>query len=107
MCLVNYVLIYLFLFFQFVFIINAIEGFGLGWTQVHVIRVTISIGIRNAFSILRGQIWAAVVVLESVVSFLYCRTIIYVILGLIWLLPLKRFLIWMETGSWSPPPKSD
>lgn len=31
------------------------------------------------------------------------QTVVYVILGLIWLLPLKRFLIWMETGSWSPP----
>ena len=28
---------------------------------------------------------------------------IYLVLGLIWLLPLKRFLIWMETGSWSAP----
>lgn len=31
------------------------------------------------------------------------QTVIYVVLGLIWLLPLKRFLIWMETGSWSAP----
>lgn len=31
------------------------------------------------------------------------QTVIYLVLGLIWLLPLKRFLIWMETGSWSPP----
>ena len=31
------------------------------------------------------------------------QTVIYVILGLIWLLPLRRFLIWMETGRWSPP----
>lgn len=31
------------------------------------------------------------------------QTVVYVILGLIWLLPLKRFLIWMETGRWSPP----
>lgn len=28
------------------------------------------------------------------------QTIVYVILGLIWLLPLGRFLKWMETGSW-------
>lgn len=26
------------------------------------------------------------------------QTVIYLILGVIWLLPLKRFLIWMETG---------
>lgn len=24
----------------------------------------------------------------------------YVVLGTIWLLPLRRFLIWMETGRW-------
>ncbi|HQA19082.1 MAG TPA: DUF2842 domain-containing protein, partial [Novosphingobium sp.] len=23
---------------------------------------------------------------------------VYVVLGVVWLLPLKRFLIWMETG---------
>ena len=34
------------------------------------------------------------------------RTLIYIILGLIWLLPLRRFLIWMETGKWSPPPST-
>lgn len=35
------------------------------------------------------------------------QTVVYVVLGLIWLLPLKRFLIWMETGSWSPPAPKD
>ena len=25
---------------------------------------------------------------------------VYVVLGLIWLLPLRRYLIWMETGRW-------
>lgn len=28
------------------------------------------------------------------------ETAAYMILGVIWLLPLKRFLIWMETGRW-------
>jgi hypothetical protein len=28
------------------------------------------------------------------------QTPVYVILGLVWLLPLKRFLVWMETGRW-------
>jgi membrane protein implicated in regulation of membrane protease activity len=37
----------------------------------------------------------------------WAQTIVYLVLGLVWLLPLKRFLIWMETGRWSPPPKSD
>ena len=31
------------------------------------------------------------------------QMVIYLLLGVIWLLPLRRFLIWMETGSWSPP----
>ncbi|WP_299192292.1 DUF2842 domain-containing protein [uncultured Erythrobacter sp.] len=35
------------------------------------------------------------------------QTIVYLVLGIIWLLPLKRFLIWMETGSWSPPQEPD
>jgi len=25
---------------------------------------------------------------------------VYVVLGLLWLLPMRRFLIWMETGRW-------
>ncbi len=25
---------------------------------------------------------------------------VYILLGVVWLLPLKRFLIWMETGRW-------
>ncbi len=28
------------------------------------------------------------------------QTVAYVVLGTIWLLPLRRFLIWMETGRW-------
>ena len=32
---------------------------------------------------------------------IWAQTIVYVVLGLIWLLPLKRFLIWMETGRWN------
>lgn len=31
------------------------------------------------------------------------QTPIYIVLGIVWLLPLKRFLIWMETGRWSAP----
>ena len=25
---------------------------------------------------------------------------VYLVLGVIWLLPMRRFLIWMETGRW-------
>lgn len=28
------------------------------------------------------------------------QTPVYILLGVVWLLPLKRFLIWMETGHW-------
>lgn len=30
----------------------------------------------------------------------YVQSVIYLILGVAWLLPLKKFLIWMETGKW-------
>lgn len=33
----------------------------------------------------------------------WIQTVIYLTLGLIWLLPLKRFLVWMETGQWNHP----
>jgi hypothetical protein len=28
------------------------------------------------------------------------QTPVYIVLGLLWLLPMRRFLIWMETGRW-------
>lgn len=28
------------------------------------------------------------------------QTPVYVALGIVWILPLRRFLIWMETGRW-------
>ena len=28
------------------------------------------------------------------------QTVSYLFFGLVWLLPLRRFLSWMETGSW-------
>ena len=31
------------------------------------------------------------------------QTVVYLVLGIAWLLPLRRFLIWMETGRFSPP----
>lgn len=31
---------------------------------------------------------------------IWTQAIVYLILGIIWLLPLRRFLIWMETGNW-------
>jgi predicted membrane channel-forming protein YqfA (hemolysin III family) len=36
------------------------------------------------------------------------QTPIYVVLGIVWILPLKRYLIWMETGRWRmPAPESE
>ncbi|HUD91354.1 DUF2842 domain-containing protein [Sphingobium sp.] len=29
------------------------------------------------------------------------QTPVYVVLGIVWILPLGRFLVWMETGRWS------
>ena len=29
------------------------------------------------------------------------QAVVYCFLGVVWLLPLRRFLIWMETGRWS------
>ena len=31
------------------------------------------------------------------------QALVYLVLGIAWLLPLKRFLIWMETGRFSAP----
>ena len=31
------------------------------------------------------------------------QALVYLVLGVAWLLPLRRFLIWMETGSWKAP----
>lgn len=28
------------------------------------------------------------------------QAVVYLVLGVAWLLPLRRFLIWMETGRW-------
>jgi len=32
---------------------------------------------------------------------------VYILLGVVWLLPLRRYLIWMETGRWSVPEKEE
>lgn len=28
------------------------------------------------------------------------QTPVYILLGVVWLLPLRRYMIWMETGRW-------
>lgn len=37
----------------------------------------------------------------------WAQTVVYLVLGVVWLLPLRRFLIWMETGRTSPPDQND
>ncbi|MDG2002986.1 MAG: DUF2842 domain-containing protein [Novosphingobium sp.] len=32
---------------------------------------------------------------------------VYILLGVVWLLPLRRYLIWMETGRCSAPDKGE
>ena len=34
---------------------------------------------------------------------IWAQTVVYVVLGIAWLLPLRPFLIWMETGRLRPP----
>ncbi len=31
------------------------------------------------------------------------QTLIYIVLGVVWLLPMRGFLMWMETGHWRVP----
>lgn len=28
------------------------------------------------------------------------QAVVYLVLGIVWLLPLRRFILWMETGRW-------
>ena len=35
------------------------------------------------------------------------QTVFYVVAGTIWLLPLRGFLSWMETGSWRAPDEGE
>ena len=35
------------------------------------------------------------------------QSLVYLVLGIVWLLPLRRFLIWMETGRWAAPDDPD
>jgi hypothetical protein len=37
----------------------------------------------------------------------WAQTLVYIVLGVIWIRPLRRFLIWMETGRWSAPTGDD
>lgn len=65
---------------------------------------------RKPFGIL-GMI-AGLVVYAGVVARLlgplgmlpwYLAVPVYIVLGVLWLLPMKPLLLWMETGSWRRP----
>lgn len=64
------------------------------------------------FSLLIGLMVYAIVIARYAPDLIggwptLAQTLVYVVLGVIWLLPLKRFLIWMETGKWSAPSDAD
>lgn len=35
------------------------------------------------------------------------QTPVYIVLGIVWIFPLRRYLLWMETGRWSVPASPD
>jgi Protein of unknown function (DUF2842) len=49
----------------------------------------IPVGILGLLAVLAISTWPALAQMP-----------VYIALGLVWLLPLRRFLIWMETGHW-------
>ncbi len=62
-------------------------------------RIPVGIlGLLTALAIYAlGVMWASQWISGLHVAF---QTMIYLVLGLAWLLPLRNFLIWMETGRW-------
>lgn len=52
-------------------------------------------------------IWAILVVSASEYIgqlHILLQSVIYLVAGIIWIAPLRPLLIWIETGSFSPPP---
>jgi hypothetical protein len=47
-----------------------------------------------------GAVWASQWIERLPVL---AQAVVYLVLGVAWLLPLRRFLIWMETGHWKVP----
>jgi membrane protein YdbS with pleckstrin-like domain len=65
----------------------------------------IPVGILTLFLVLMGYAIAVARYAPDLIGSWpgWAQTVVYLILGVIWLLPLRRFLIWMETGRWSAP----
>lgn len=62
-------------------------------------RIPVGIlGLLTALAIYAlGVMWASLWIGGMHVAL---QTVIYLVLGVAWLLPLRNFLIWMETGRW-------
>lgn len=44
---------------------------------------------------------AAISLLQPIAAWpVLAQTLVYIVVGTAWLLPLRRYLIWMETGRW-------
>lgn len=66
------------------------------------LRIPLGIlGLLAALAIYAGAIaWASQWIGQLPV---WAQTAVYVVLGVVWIVPLRRFLIWMETGRWKAP----
>ncbi|APE28577.1 DUF2842 domain-containing protein [Aurantiacibacter gangjinensis] len=67
----------------------------------------IPVGVLGLFvALIIYAVLVAVFVSDIIGSWpVFWQTLVYIVLGVIWIRPLRRFLIWMETGSWREPPK--
>ena len=59
------------------------------------------LGLLAALAVYAGGVMWASQWIGSLLG--WAQTVVYLVLGVAWLLPLRRFLIWMETGSWKAP----
>lgn len=59
----------------------------------------------GVLGIVAGLVAYAVIVTSGPIERLpvLVQAIVYLILGVLWILPLRPLLIWMETGRWSAP----
>lgn len=57
------------------------------------------VGILGLLAALLFYVGLVVGLVEPIARWpIIAQTLVYIVLGTIWLLPLRRFLIWMETG---------
>jgi hypothetical protein len=59
------------------------------------------VGVLALLLALTGYALLAITILEPIAAWpVLAQTLIYIVIGTAWLLPLRRYLIWMETGRW-------